>query len=127
LEMTMRQIPAPYYTEQHGPVFAYATAGDTSACCVTWLDAYVVVDHDCLLRLPRRGDQPDVTVPGVLEVLDLEAAVGECMSPTGITMKPRKFTVGEAVFGRRLFTAAVYANGESIGRGWGHAPRMAAP
>jgi hypothetical protein len=127
----MRQLPAPYWSEVHGPVFAYAARGDTHACCVTWRDDYVLLHHDELLPLPRLAGKPDVTVPGVEQVLDLDEAVGEAMAPHydgagGVKpMRPRKFNVGEAVFGGRLFWNAVHAPGEEITQGFDKPPRIA--
>jgi hypothetical protein len=107
LEEQMKQLPAPYWSEVHGPVFAYAARGDTRACCVTWRDDYVLLHHDELLPLPRLAGKPDVTQPGVEQVLDLAEAVGEAMAPHydgagGVKpTRPRRFNVGEAVLGGR--------------------------
>jgi hypothetical protein len=110
----MRQLPAAYYSAAHGPVFAYATRDQVHACCVTWRDDYVVLTHDELLRLPALGGRPDVSVAGVMQVVDLENAVIDTMSPHIVDGRPkpslrRAFTIGDAVFSGKLFNSAIYA------------------
>ena len=109
----MRQLPAAYFSAVHGPVFAYITRDGVHACCVTWRDEYVVLTHDELLKLPTLGGKPDVSVSGVLEVVDLDEAVLECMAPTSIKAWPRRYTVGEAIFSGHLFNSMIYAPGEA--------------
>jgi hypothetical protein len=127
----MRQLPAPYWSEVHGPVFAYAARGDTRACCVTWRDDYVLLHHDDLLPLPRLGGKPDATYPGVEQVLDLDAAVTDAMTPhvlDGGGVKPslpRRFDVGAAILAGPLFWNAVHAPGEEVTQGFDKPPRTA--
>src|SRR5262245_60016092 len=96
-EEQMKQLPGAFYSEVHGPVFAYLTRDERSACCVTWRDQYVVLGHDALLA------PPPYEVPGTAVIEALSTRVAEAMSPH-VDDGSLKFVpcphshVGEAVF-----------------------------
>jgi hypothetical protein len=130
-EKGMRQIPAAYWSDAFGAVFAYATRDDVHACCVTWRDEYIVLSHDELKPPPKVDGRPDMTREGMPEICDLAEAVWDAMCPhvlDGGGVKrplPRKYNVGEAVFGYHLFWSAVHAPGDIIRPGFGRPPRVA--
>lgn len=119
----MRQLPGAYWTEAHGPVFAYRARSDTEADAVTWADAYVAVHHDSLLP-PRQCE-------GSVEIQDLSDAVAEAMTPHALDggghkrPPPRMYDVGDPVLRMRLHWDAIYRPGEVVQRGWGREPRAA--
>lgn len=115
----MKQLPAAYYSAAHGPVFAYLTRDGLHACCVTWRDDYVVLTHDDLLRLPALGGRPDLSVTGVMQVIDLENAVIDVMSPHVVkgglkSNLQRTFMIGDAILSNKLFNNAIYRLGEEM-------------
>lgn len=119
----MRQLPGAYWTEAHGPVYAYHSRDDTRAFCVSWRDEHVTVHHDELL--------PPRECIGAAEIADLAEAIGEMMAPHRLDgggyklPPPRAFDTGEVVLNLLLFWDAIYARGEMISQGWGRPPRAA--